>query len=249
MDLRRAMRSRTASLVLRSVALGALASELGAEQLPNCSPTESGVERELADGFPQGALSCRSGHPQRGAIRCHWRGRSRVIATLEEAPVKKLRCQFQRPDRRGWPRALGVLVTVLGLGLLTFVSPPSVSADVLNQSGAPAGQTQTNEGGGVTVNVTLQDPAVAPAFTVVLDTHTVNLDAYDLLRLSVLRTADGQEVQPISWNAPAGGHHREGTLTFPAVAADGSPLITTGATPFELLIRDVGGVGERSFRW
>jgi hypothetical protein len=133
--------------------------------------------------------------------------------------------------------------------LLMLASPRSASADILNQAGPPVGETQTNEGGGVTVKVTPQDPAIAPAFAVVLDTHTVNLDAYDLLPLSVLRTADGQEVQPISWTAQAGGHHREGMLTFPTLAADGSPLITPGAAPFELLIRDVGGVAERAFRW
>lgn len=163
--------------------------------------------------------------------------------------MRKLRCRSTKPGRRGRALAIGVLVAVLGLALLSFVRPPSASADVLSQAGAPVGETQTSEGGGVGVKVTLQDPADSPTFTIVLDTHTVNLDAYDLLQLAVLRTADGLEVQPISWDAPAGGHHREGTLAFPAVGPDGGPLFTGGAASFELLVRGVGGIAERAFRW
>lgn len=48
-DVCRAVRSGTASLVWRSVASGALASERATEQEPTCSPTRSGVERGFAD--------------------------------------------------------------------------------------------------------------------------------------------------------------------------------------------------------
>lgn len=82
-----------------------------------------------------------------------------------------------------------------------------------------------------------------------MDTHAVDLDGYDLGQLAVLRTDGGREVRPSGWDAPKGGHHRSGTLTFPATAADGSPLIGPTTRAIELVIRDVGGVPERRFRW
>jgi hypothetical protein len=116
----------------------------------------------------------------------------------------------------------------------------------LAQATAP---TQTNTGGQVTVAVTWQGSTAEPAFTVVLDTHTVNLDRYDLRLLAVLRTDQGQEARPLGWDAPAGGHHREGRLTFPATTIDGSPLFDPSVRAIELVIRNVAGVPERVFRW
>jgi len=120
--------------------------------------------------------------------------------------------------------------------------PPDV---VVRQAADP----QTNVGGGVTVKVSRLEAADAIAFKVVLDTHSVNLDGYDLAQLAVLRTSSGEEIAPLAWEAPAGGHHREGTLSFPAVAADGSPLIQPDAGPLLLVIRDIAGVAERTFSW
>jgi hypothetical protein len=112
-----------------------------------------------------------------------------------------------------------------------------------------AHQTQTNTGGQVTVAVTWHGSIAEPTFTVVLDTHAVDLDRYDLRQLAVLRTDQGQEVQPSGWDAPPGGHHRQGTLTFPATAADGSPLADPSVRTIEVVIRGVAGVPERIFRW
>ena len=112
-----------------------------------------------------------------------------------------------------------------------------------------AADDQTNVGGGVTVKVSRQDAADAIAFKVVLDTHSVNLDTYDLVQLAVLRTPSGEEIAPLAWDAPAGGHHREGTLSFPAVAADGSPLVQPDGGQLVLVIRDIAGVAERTFSW
>jgi hypothetical protein len=82
-----------------------------------------------------------------------------------------------------------------------------------------------------------------------MNTHAVDLDGYDLRQLAVLRTENGQGVQPIDWDAPKGGHHRQGTLTFPAKTTDGSPLITLSTRSVEVVIRDVAGVPERTFQW
>jgi hypothetical protein len=112
-----------------------------------------------------------------------------------------------------------------------------------------AADTQTNVGGGVTVKVSRIDAVDAVAFTVVLDTHAVNLDAYDLVQLAVLRTPSGEEIAPLGWDALAGGHHREGTLNFPATAADGTPLIQADGGQLVLVIRDIAGIAERTFGW
>src|SRR6266542_3220624 len=114
---------------------------------------------------------------------------------------------------------------------------------------APAtAATQKSEAGQVTVTVTWAG-AASPAFDVALDTHAGDLDGYDLTKLAILRADDGREVRPTEWTAGPGGHHRAGRLVFPAAAADGQPLIGDGARTLELVIRDLAGVPERSFRW
>lgn len=125
-----------------------------------------------------------------------------------------------------------------------------VAALALSNPGTGLAQTeatQVSEGDQVTIKATWQGPTAGPVFTVVLDTHSVNLDTIDLLQLAVLRIDQVQEVQPIAWEAPAGGHHREGTLTFPAT--DGSPLIGPDTQLLELVIRDVAGLPERVLQW
>jgi hypothetical protein len=86
-------------------------------------------------------------------------------------------------------------------------------------------------------------------FDVVLDTHSVDLDAIDLRQLAVLRTSDGREARPTGWDAPKGGHHRSGTLAFPASAADGAPLIGQETQTITLVIQNVAGVPARTFTW
>lgn len=166
-----------------------------------------------------------------------------------------------------WAMAPVVLAVILALALSACSS--SRPAGTANNSGpqttagssiatrepeAPqqpkaSASTQTSEGGQVTVEVTWQGLSAGPVFTVALNTHSVNLDDYDLMKLAVLRTDQGVEIRPIGWDAPAGGHHRSGTLTFPAKAPDGSPLIGPGTRTVELVIREVAGVPERVFRW
>jgi hypothetical protein len=137
--------------------------------------------------------------------------------------------------------------TLLRISVLALVVGLALSA--------PAGaaradaETQTAQAGAVTIKAIWQGPGAGPMFTVVLDTHAVNLDAYDLTQLAVLRTDQDEDAAPIGWDAPAGGHHREGTLSFPATRTDGSPLITAETQVLELRIREVGGVPETTLQW
>lgn len=113
----------------------------------------------------------------------------------------------------------------------------------------PSPATQTSEGGEVTVEVTWKGESAGPVFDVIMDTHSVDLDAYDLRKQAVLRNDRGLEVRAKAWDAPEGGHHREGVLDFPEKTAGGKELIGPNTRRVELIIRDVAGVPERSFEW
>lgn len=141
------------------------------------------------------------------------------------------------------------LAALLGLALLAIPGSAVAGSPAPSAFSQPAEGTQTSEGGQVTVTVTWLGSTDPLVFAVILDTHAVDLDGFDLRQLAVLRTPAGVEVPPSGWDAPPGGHHREGTLTFPTVDANGNPLINAETRSFELAIRDVAGVPERVFRW
>ncbi len=147
----------------------------------------------------------------------------------------------------GWVR-MGVIALV-GLAVLVSVGLWARSNSGATAITQPGTMMQTNEDGQITIKATWQGRGAGPVFAVEMDTHVVNLDGYDLRQLAVLRTDQGQEIQPVSWNAPTGGHHRSGTLTFPATLADGTPLIGSNTRNIELVIRNVGGVPERTLKW
>lgn len=81
------------------------------------------------------------------------------------------------------------------------------------------------------------------AFSVVMDTHSVDLSQYDLLKLSVLRDEKGNEIPPAAWESLSeDSHHRSGVMKFPKGAEE-------DARSLDLVIRDVGGARERVLRW
>jgi hypothetical protein len=127
-------------------------------------------------------------------------------------------------------------------------SPAATTTGSLNKS-ENSTLTQTSEGGQVTIKVTWQGREAGPVFTVAMDTHSVNLDGYDLGQLAVLKTASGQEIKPVSWEAPAGGHHRQGTLRFPATFPDGQPILGSATAAFQLVIKGIGDLPERIIAW
>jgi hypothetical protein len=103
--------------------------------------------------------------------------------------------------------------------------------------------TQSGAGGGVTVKVTYLNlkGSDGPRFQIALDTHSVNLDSYDLKTISVLRDDAGNTFPATSVESKGSGHHRETTVSFAKVAS--------GTKRVELVIKDVAGVKERIFRW
>lgn len=118
------------------------------------------------------------------------------------------------------------------------------------QAGAQAPQLaeQTDSQGAVTVIVkplglnSLQDTL---NFEVNLDTHSVDL-IMDLAVLATLSTDSGQGVNASMWDAPRGGHHVSGTLSFPATIEGGALL--DDASKLTLIIKDIDAA-ERVFTW
>lgn len=81
------------------------------------------------------------------------------------------------------------------------------------------------------------------AFQVRMNTHSVNLEAYDMAKVSSLQVDGRPEQKPLGWFKPGGGgHHVSGVLKF-------SGPIPSDAKSLRVVIRDVGGVPERVFEW
>jgi Spy/CpxP family protein refolding chaperone len=125
----------------------------------------------------------------------------------------------------------------------------------MQMAGSAQNLTQEDTQGAVTVSATLLTPDKPRtdgklAVQVKLDTHVVDPDQYQLEQLALLRNAQGREVQALGFESPSGsGHHREGVLLFPGTDASGKPILSPEAKSLTLILRGIGGVQERGFRW
>ncbi len=142
-----------------------------------------------------------------------------------------------------------VLVVRFVLALISLLAAAPSTTTASAESAQPGGESRVSQAGQVTITVSWLSESEEPAFWVVMDTHVVDLDGYDLAQLAVLRTDEGAEVAPTAWDAPPGGHHREGTLRFPSTTDDGALVLGADTQGVELIIRDVAGIPERKFEW
>ena len=109
-----------------------------------------------------------------------------------------------------------------------------------------SGLVQSSSEGSVDIDAKwLGERSNSLAFQIDMNTHSVELDQYDLSKLSILRDDAGKDYRPITWDSAPGGHHRGGTLVFPLPDS----LRQQNAKYIELVIRDVAGVKERILRW
>ncbi|MCJ7594626.1 MAG: hypothetical protein MUO52_07655 [Desulfobacterales bacterium] len=109
--------------------------------------------------------------------------------------------------------------------------------------GANAYSSKSNNGNSVRVDVkpVLLTPGEPAKFQVRMNTHTVDLSE-DMVAVSTLEDDQGRSYQPTNWEGSGpGGHHRSGTLVFPAL--EGSPKSVT------LVIREIANVSQRTFEW
>jgi len=107
---------------------------------------------------------------------------------------------------------------------------------------------KSDEQGFVTVDITpekFDNSEEALTFVVALNTHSIDL-SMDLAELTVLTTDTGKTVQATLWDAPLGGHHVEGKLSFPSSFDETSVLM--GAKNITLSIKDLD-VPLRTFTW
>jgi hypothetical protein len=108
--------------------------------------------------------------------------------------------------------------------------------------------TRSDSQGAVEFDVTplnLDNPGDTLIFDVSMNTHSVDL-SMELSQLAVLSTDDGKTLQAIQWDAPKGGHHVEGKLSFPTTL-DGKNILT-GANEITLTITNVDAP-SRIFTW
>jgi hypothetical protein len=115
-------------------------------------------------------------------------------------------------------------------------------------------QVSRSAAGVVTVEVTWAGPSGGLVFAVAMNTHQVDLSRYDLGSLAELRPDTGITVHPSSWRVLGGAdigrtHHLSGRLTFPDRTPDGRPVLGNGVHALTLVLRNVGGVPERTFEW
>jgi hypothetical protein len=124
-----------------------------------------------------------------------------------------------------------------------IVTAPSVETTTPeNESGREDAQ------GNVVVYVTplnLEQQGETLDFEISMDTHSVDL-SMDLSQLASLTTDTGKTIQPLKWDAPMGGHHVSGVLSFQS-SLDGSPFLE-GAATIKLTLVNVD-VPERNFTW
>lgn len=106
-----------------------------------------------------------------------------------------------------------------------------------------AGLTREAVAAGVTVKVTYRNPFDKnPAFDVVFDTHTADLDRYRFEEITVLRDDSGRVYNATLVSSSGSGHHREAKLEFKDVD-------TAGAKSVEVVVKGLAGVDERVFRF
>ncbi len=138
-----------------------------------------------------------------------------------------------------------VIFTVFVAALIVFSQK-----DVFAQS-----LTQRTSGGSVQIALILLNPEALYSgedilFEVSMNTHSVPLDQYRMEELSFIRGKRGRLSSALAWeSSKGGGHHRFGKLRFSGKDKSGEPIIGKGDKYLEVIIKNVGGISERVFRW
>ncbi len=141
------------------------------------------------------------------------------------------------------------LLALVSLAVLAACSAPpgsarSTAAGPTDAFGASLAASQIETAGGITLSAMWEDPGRFLVFHITLDNHMVDLDGITLSG-ATLRNSRGDSLSAAPWTAPAGGHHRDGWLTF-----TGDPAtFLAGATWVELTLPPIGPVSVAPLRW
>ncbi|MBI2916966.1 MAG: hypothetical protein HYY01_03145 [Chloroflexi bacterium] len=156
-------------------------------------------------------------------------------------------------NRFRFPWTIGVALTLVAVALGACSSPGSPPTSTAPPPSGTTGKSptnglvQTHSGGNVTIEVKWRGSPDGSglAFQVTMDTHSADLDQYDLGKLALPPDDAGREYAPTAWVSAPGGHHREGTLKFPVPDS----LALGSARSVQLIIRGVAGVAEHALVW
>jgi hypothetical protein len=149
-------------------------------------------------------------------------------------------------------RFILILMAALLLAACAPAQPAAPSTQISANTSIPgAGSTdliRTDSQGAVTVTVTplnFDKPGDTLKFDIGMSTHSVDL-SMDLTTIATLKTDTGITLQPTTWEAPKGGHHIDGRLSFPAMK-DGKSILD-GVKKLTLTISGIDNA-TRIFTW
>lgn len=129
-------------------------------------------------------------------------------------------------------------------GALSASTTPNQSTSASADPARPIRSTVRDSGaGGVTVEATWlgSQENGRLAFKVTLDTHSVDLSAFDVVENILLRDGAGRELRASDWrDERRDSHHRAGTVRFPALPPGSDRSRVT------LVVANLAGITERA---
>ncbi len=177
---------------------------------------------------------------------------SKIVILAFLSTIILAACSSTNPKAKfsmGEPTSTGCSTPIAGeLGACSVNRSADPTIVPTQTSESTSDLTRSDEQGAVEFDVTplnLDKPGDILIFDVSINTHSVDL-SMDLTQLAVLSTNDGKTLQAIQWEAPKGGHHVEGKLSFPAIL-DGKDILA-GASEITVTITNVDAP-SRIFTW
>ena len=154
------------------------------------------------------------------------------------------------------------ILLLAAVGVLAAAACSGGDDDGTTQTGGQVKLTQSDNQGGVQIDVTWVTPETLAKLDsekarsyglddyvlikVQFTTHSGDLSRLDMAGLSAIRVG-GQEYPPRAWESISDdSHHRAGVLVFARKAPDGASL---DAGTVELVMKGIANVAERVFRW
>ena len=149
-----------------------------------------------------------------------------------------------------------ILIAVIGGAVLLVGSGANSNGSASSGMVLIDQNERTNDEGAVTIALSYMDPSQSSeygdviAFHTTINTHSVDLSQYQLDKLSYLVDSSGNKYTPSGWveSESSGGHHRKGVLVF-SRSDDSGVGILLNDRHFEIIVKDVDGIPERTFRW
>ncbi len=139
--------------------------------------------------------------------------------------------------RRFYLASILILLTISMLFSATLIGAFSLFGSSLER---------VNKEGAVKVSAIYLKPEKLPgkgiAFNLSFNTHSVDLDVYDIKKVTFIQI-DKKDPQPaISWVPSGSGHHLGGVISF-------AQEVPSGNHELLLIIKEIDGVQERIFKW